>query len=63
MIFTSVFVFYGISRYVLLVFAADEGGEPADLLFKDKHIIFSVLGFVIAAGLATYFVHVPLLEQ
>jgi 4-hydroxybenzoate polyprenyltransferase len=63
MILTSVFVFYGIARYVLIVFSADEGGEPADVLFKDKHIIFSVLGFVLAAALATSGIHIPLLEQ
>ena len=63
LILTSVFVFYGIARYVLIVFAADEGGEPADVLFKDKHIIFSVVGFVLAAAIATSGVRIPLLEQ
>jgi len=63
MILTSVFVFYGIARYVLIVFASDEGGEPADVLFKDKHIIFSVIGFVVAAAVATSGIRVPLLEQ
>ena len=62
-ILTSVFVFYGITRYVFLVFAVDEGGEPADVLFKDPHIIFSVVGFFISAVIALSGVHIPILEQ
>jgi 4-hydroxybenzoate polyprenyltransferase len=60
---TSLFVFYGITRYVFLVFAVDEGGEPADVLFKDPHIVFSVLGFFISAVIALSGVHIPILEQ
>jgi len=62
-ILTSLFVFYGITRYVFLVFAVDEGGEPADVLFKDKHIIFSVVGFSISAVIAMSGVRIPILEQ
>ncbi len=42
LIITSLPVFYGITRHTLIVFMLDEGGEPADLLFKDRHIIASV---------------------
>lgn len=52
LILTSVFVFYGISRYVLIVFSFDEGGEPETLLYKDKHILLSVILFVISAVVA-----------
>ncbi len=62
-ILTSLFVFYGITRYVFLVFAVDEGGEPADVLFKDPHIIFSVVGFFVSAVIALYGVRIPILEQ
>lgn len=48
---TLPFVVYGTARYLLLVFANDEGGEPADVLFRDPHIILSVLGFI-ALGVA-----------
>lgn len=48
---TLPFVVYGTTRYLLLVFANDEGGEPADVLFRDPHIIFSVVGFI-AVGVA-----------
>lgn len=62
-ILTSIFVFYGICRYVLIVFGRDEGGEPENLLFKDRHILFSILMFVITAVLALSGFKIPLLEQ
>lgn len=62
-ILTSLFVFYGITRYVLLVFTGDEGGEPADVLFKDKHIIASVVLFIVAAIAAVSGLPIHLLEQ
>lgn len=51
-IITSLFVFYGIARYVQLTFSKGEGGEPADLLFKDIHILGSVALFLVTAVLA-----------
>lgn len=62
LILTSLFVFYGITRYTLIVFTVDEGGEPADILFKDPHIIFSVIGFVVSAVLALSGMRLPILE-
>lgn len=62
LILTSVFVFYGICRYVLVAFGQDEGGEPETLLFKDPHIIFSIVMFLLTAVLAMSGVKVPLLE-
>jgi prolipoprotein diacylglyceryltransferase len=62
LILTSVFVFYGICRYILIVFGKDEGGEPETLLFKDKHMIFSIVMFVATAVLALSGFRVPLLE-
>jgi len=64
LILTAIFVFYGITRYVLIVFTADEGGEPADILFHDPHIIASVVLFCITAVLAlSGLVNLPILEQ
>lgn len=60
---TSLFVFYGIARYVLLVFNRDEGAEPADLLFKDPHLLFSVVLFMVSAILAVSGYRIPLLER
>ncbi len=63
LIMTAPFVFYGITRYVLLVFTQDEGGEPAEVLFKDRHIVITLILFVVAAGLAVSGVSLPLLEK
>ncbi|MFI5387175.1 MAG: decaprenyl-phosphate phosphoribosyltransferase [Fimbriimonadales bacterium] len=62
LILTSVFVFYGICRYVLIVFGKDEGGEPETLLYRDPHIVFSIVMFVATAVLAMSGFRVPLLE-
>jgi 4-hydroxybenzoate polyprenyltransferase len=62
LILTSLFVFYGITRYVLLIFTQDEGGEPADVLFRDRHIVAAVLLFVLSAMLAISGVALPIVE-
>lgn len=63
LILTSPFVFYGITRYVFLVFSKEEGGEPETLLFRDPHLLFSIVGFLAAAIFALSGVHLPLVEQ
>ncbi len=63
LILTAPFVFYGICRYLLIVFTRDEGGEPADLLFKDSSIIISVFGFIVTAVLALSLSRVPIIER
>jgi 4-hydroxybenzoate polyprenyltransferase len=63
LIVTSLFVFYGIARYVLIAFKENEGGEPADLLFGDRHILTSVVLFLVSAMLAVSGVRIPLLEK
>ena len=62
-ILTAPFVFYGVTRYLLLVFRKDEGGEPADLLYGDLHIAGSVILFIGAAVLAMSGFRLPFLEQ
>jgi 4-hydroxybenzoate polyprenyltransferase len=62
-VITSLFVFYGIARYVLIIFGRDEGGEPADLLFKDPQLLASVLLFMASAILAVSGLKIPLLEK
>lgn len=62
LVITTLPVFYGISRYVLLVFSKDEGGEPESLLFSDPHILLSVVAFVAAAAFAISGVRIPFLE-
>lgn len=62
-IITSLFVFYGIARYVQLTFSRNEGGEPADLLFKDPHLLASVVLFLATAVWAVSGLKIPLLEK
>lgn len=62
LILTMPFVVYGISRYLLVVYTTDEGGEPADLLFRDKHLLVSILGFVVCALLAMSGMSMPVIE-
>lgn len=40
------FVFYGVCRYLVLVFGKNEGGEPENLVFGDPHLILTLLLFV-----------------
>jgi 4-hydroxybenzoate polyprenyltransferase len=62
LILTAPFVFYGICRYLLLVFGTDEGGEPETLLLRDPHIVGSVVLFILAALIAMSGVQLPILE-
>lgn len=62
LIFTTPFVFYGVCRYVLLVFRDDNLEEPESLLLRDPHIWVSVVGFMIVAVLAMTGLRAPILE-
>lgn len=59
---TSVFVMYGVFRYVYLVFRAGEGGEPENLLFKDPHILITIVLFVVTSVLALKGFHLRIIE-
>ncbi len=63
LVLSSFFVFYGIARYVLLIFSKDEGGEPADILFKDPHVLGSVVLFLASAVFAVSGGKIPLIER
>ncbi|HWD41475.1 MAG TPA: UbiA family prenyltransferase [Fimbriimonas sp.] len=63
LIITAPFVFYGITRYVLVVFAGEEGGEPEEMLFRDKHILASILLFLTSAALVLSGLRLNLLER
>lgn len=52
LIITALFVTYGICRYLYLVFHDSQGEEPETILLSDPHIIISVAGFIVTAGLA-----------
>jgi 4-hydroxybenzoate polyprenyltransferase len=60
---TVPFVWYGITRYVLVSLAQDEGAEPAELILRDPHLIFSILGFLATAFLAMSGLQLPIVER
>lgn len=62
-ILTAPFVVYGITRYVLLVFTMDEGGEPAEILLGDRHLLITIALFLIAAVAALSGLPLPFLER
>lgn len=47
---TTFFVAYGITRYLYRVFHDGVGEEPETILLTDPHVIFAVVGFVVAAA-------------
>jgi 4-hydroxybenzoate polyprenyltransferase len=62
-ILTTPLVVYGIARYMLLVFTLEEGGEPADVLFRDPHLILTIVFFLLTAVAAMSGMHLPLVER
>ncbi|CAN5522816.1 decaprenyl-phosphate phosphoribosyltransferase [soil metagenome] len=62
LIFTALFVFYGIYRYMYLVLATDEGGEPETLMFRDRHLVLTVLLYTLSALIALRIGRIALLE-
>lgn len=62
LLLTVPFVLYGVCRYLLLVFAKGLGGEPEEVLLKDRHVQFAVLAFVLAAAFAVKGAVVPIVD-
>ncbi|MFN0063052.1 MAG: decaprenyl-phosphate phosphoribosyltransferase [Myxococcaceae bacterium] len=52
--FTVPFVLYGFFRYLFLIHRQGAGGAPERVLLTDAPILFTLLGFVGAAGWALY---------
>ena len=50
MMLTIPFVLYGIFRYMYLVNVRGEGGSPEEVLLKDVPIMFTVIGWLLTAG-------------
>jgi 4-hydroxybenzoate polyprenyltransferase len=48
LIYTSVFVLYGIFRYLYLIHQKSAGGNPVDLLYRDRSLLVAVSLWVVS---------------
>ena len=55
MMLTIPFVLYGLFRYMYLVHIKGEGGEPEDLLLKDRPLFLAVVLWGLAVIIILYF--------
>ena len=46
--FTTVFVVFGIFRYLFLIYQRSGGGEPELLLVRDRPLLASLAGYILA---------------
>ena len=51
---TTVFVIAGIMRYLQITFVEQDSGSPTSILYKDKFILFTILGWIISFYLIIY---------
>lgn len=51
---TSIFVIAGIMRYLQIIYIDNNSGYPTALLFKDKFVLFTVLGWLITFCIIIY---------
>jgi len=58
LVLTAPFVLFGILRYLFLVFAQEQGGEPENLVF-DPQMLLTILGFMVAAMFAMKGLAIP----
>jgi len=49
------FVFYGLLRYLHLVYSEGHGGSPTELVATDPGVLAAALGFALACGAVIYF--------
>ena len=48
------FVFYGLLRYLQLVYTEGRGGSPAELVATDPGVLAAAIGFAVASGIVIY---------
>jgi 4-hydroxybenzoate polyprenyltransferase len=63
LILTTVWVLYGIYRYLFLVLAREEGGDPENLIFRDPQLVFAIVMFLATSLAAMAGLPVPFLER
>lgn len=54
LMWTLPFVLYGMFRYLYLIHIRKKGGAPDDLLFEDKQILATVIGYVLTVIVILY---------
>ncbi len=54
MLIGAPFVFYGLLRYLHLVYTEGRGGSPTELVATDRGVLGAAIGFAIAAGFVIY---------
>lgn len=52
---TAIFVLLGIFRYLQITVALKESGSPTEVLYRDKILQLSILGWIILFALIAYF--------
>lgn len=63
LILTTPFVLYAICRYLVIVFADGESGEPESIVLKDKQLLICFAGFLISAIAALKGFHLEFLYR
>lgn len=63
LIVTTIPVFYGITRYLFIIFAKGQGGEPDKVMVSDRQIICSVVIFIVLAVMAMKGMQLPFIES
>jgi hypothetical protein len=54
LIYGTVFVLYGLLRYMFLIQDGEQGGDPSRLLVEDKPLLLSILGWAVYNTLTIY---------
>ncbi len=54
MLLTIPFVIYGVFRYLFLIHERKTGGDPVQLLFRDRPTLLNLLLWILAAGVVIY---------
>jgi hypothetical protein len=49
--FSSVFVFFGIVRYILLAWKKEDVGRPERILLNDRIMILTIVGYAISVAI------------
>ncbi len=55
LMWTLVFVIYGVFRYLYLIHMEDRGGKPEKVLLEDKHILATVMLYALCVVLILFY--------